>query len=77
MSWVFEICRFKGDLILGGEAEMVEPCPDWIDFWFQTIGKANSVRLFRDACLGLFLTIHPSCWTMMGLGQARPPFDLN
>ena len=51
---------------------MVESCPGWIDFLFQTIGKAILVRLFRDVCLGLFLTILPSYWTVMGLGQATP-----
>ena len=58
-----------GDLILGREAEMVEPCLGWIDFWFQQIRKASLVRLFKDVCLGLFFIIPPFCWIVMGLGQ--------
>ena len=77
MSWVYEICCYRGDLILGGVVETVEPCPGWIDFWFQPIGKASSVKLFRDACLGLLLTIPPSCWIVMGLGQAPLLSGLN
>ena len=77
MSWVYEIYRYKGDLILGGVAETVEPCLGWIDFWFQPIGKAGSVKLLRDASLGLLPTIPPSCWVVMGLGEAPLLSSLN
>ena len=77
MSWVYEICRYKGDLILGGVAETVEPYPGWIDFLSQLIGKASSIRLFRDACLSLLLTIPPSYRTVMGLRQAPFLSSLN
>ena len=85
MSWVFETCRYRGDLIPGGVAETVEPCPGSngkvssvrYRFLVLLIGKVSSVRLFRDDCLGLLLTIHPYCWIAMGLGQAHLHSSLN